>query len=187
MNMFCPKKRKPQPLSFQWVEDHFLGQAFRLRVRGKNFHLFCSKPNASNRPLDSGGGGCGDKRMHRNSVLIRTHMNPTCSTVKLDEIIMMSEFSQSAGQQLVLLATAVVLTHVAFWMRAPMRSVRLVSAQLKFPALGCGQNFGSPYIWLENSWNEMQAPIYWPIHCCVEVLDKHLFACNSMLKILVNI
>ena len=29
-----------------------------------------------------------------------------------------------------------------------MRSVRLVSAQLKFPALGCGQRLGWPRIWL---------------------------------------
>lgn len=61
-------------------------------------------------------------------------MNPTCSAVKLDGIIMMSEFSPSAGQQLALLATLRWLTHVAFSTRAPMRSVRLVSAQLKFPA-----------------------------------------------------
>lgn len=40
-------------------------------------------------------------------------MNPTCSTVKLDGIITMSDFSASAGQQLALLAALHWLTHVA--------------------------------------------------------------------------
>lgn len=44
--------------------------------------------------------GSSEKRMHRNSILICSHMTPTCSTVQLDGIIMMSEFSQLAGQQL---------------------------------------------------------------------------------------
>lgn len=47
--------------------------------------------------------------------LIPSHMNPTCSAVKLDGfVIMMSEFGPSAGQQLALLATLHWLTHVAF-------------------------------------------------------------------------
>lgn len=68
-------------------------------------------------PLNSfwGGNGRSEKRMRRNSVLIPSHMNPTCSAVKLDGfVIMMSEFGPSAGQQLALLATLHWLTHVAF-------------------------------------------------------------------------
>lgn len=62
-----------------------------------------------------GGNGRSEKRMRRNSVLIPSHMNPTCSAVKLDGfMIMMSEFGPSAGQQLALLATLHWLTHVAF-------------------------------------------------------------------------
>lgn len=68
-------------------------------------------------PLDCcwGGHGRSEKRMLGNSVLIPSHMNSTCSAVKLDGLmIMMSEFGPSAGQQLALLATLHWLTHVAF-------------------------------------------------------------------------
>lgn len=60
----------------------------------------------------------GENRMPRNSILIPSHTNPTCSTVKLEGIITMSEFIPSAGQQLALLAPPPWLTHVAFSTRS---------------------------------------------------------------------
>lgn len=86
-------------------------------------------------------------------------MNPTCSTVKLDGIIMMSEISQSAGQQLAALGYASVDHTCGFLNRARMRSVRLVSGQLKFPALGCGQKLAGP-IWTEIAGTEMLCSYY---------------------------
>lgn len=109
-----PKSRKGHISPLNEVRN-ILREAYKSKV----LYWFSFNLNATSSVVLGVETGIAKKRMRRNSILIPSHMNPTCSTVKSYGIIMMSEFSPSAGQQLALLATLRRLTHVAFSTRAP--------------------------------------------------------------------